>query len=441
MTPVRERSGMWLAAASALSLASCASARASAVGPYALPPLADPLLVADTARVDTVAPGVLHRYYHVGRGPWAVNVLDVDRAECWTAVAAKGGAEARGRRRTSEIAKWASGGHTEWSSPEIVAGAVNADFFALADGTPQGLHMHARSALAGPSRDRPVFGMTGQGPWIGTAGVRGIVVVGADSFPLTSVNRPDRSGIALFAENWGARTPPAPGAIEVLVGRHRWWPGTPPPDAWGPVYGVDTLPAGVAIPVQGIVLQVGALADAASRTRFLALRPGHDTVTLDFGIEPSHLGDAVGGRPVLLADGREAAGLDSAGGAAFAAQRHPRTAVGHDSSGRRLILVTVDGRQPPYSAGMTLRELAVLMRDLGAYEALNLDGGGSTTMVVRARGDSGRFQVVNKPSDAEGERPVGNALAIARTAWQLGLRRSRDFRDERHRRGLDCYFP
>jgi exopolysaccharide biosynthesis protein len=77
------------------------------------------------------------------------------------------------------------------------------------------------------------------------------------------------------------------------------------------------------------------------------------------------------------------------------------------------MLITVDGRQAGYSAGMTLREAAQLARDLGASQAINLDGGGSTTMVVAHRNPRGyRYDVVNQPSDSAGERPVGNALAI-----------------------------
>ena len=71
-----------------------------------------------------------------------------------------------------------------------------------------------------------------------------------------------------------------------------------------------------------------------------------------------------------------------------------------------LFLVAVDGRQTG-SAGMTLVELAKAMIGLGVYDALNLDGGGSTALVV---GDT----VVNKPSDQTGERPVGDVLVITR---------------------------
>jgi exopolysaccharide biosynthesis protein len=91
----------------------------------------------------------------------------------------------------------------------------------------------------------------------------------------------------------------------------------------------------------------------------------------------------------------------------FAASRHPRTAVGVAPDQSTLWLVVVDGRQPEHSLGMTLPELAGLFGALGAPEALNLDGGGSSVMVLRGR-------VVSRPSDAGGERAVVNALVLRR---------------------------
>ncbi len=87
----------------------------------------------------------------------------------------------------------------------------------------------------------------------------------------------------------------------------------------------------------------------------------------------------------------------------IAVGRAPRTAAGITEDGR-LLLVTVNGRQPGLSTGMTLEELAGLMLELGARDAVNLDGGGSTTMVIRGR-------VFNFPSDGA-ERPVTGALVI-----------------------------
>ena len=104
-------------------------------------------------------------------------------------------------------------------------------------------------------------------------------------------------------------------------------------------------------------------------------------------------------------------------GTDFASDRHPRTAVGFTRNRETVYLVTVDGRQPGHSVGMTLEELAELMTTKlpqftksgqPAFQAVNLDGGGSTTMVVRNT-------VVNRPSDQTGERPVANALLVVRS--------------------------
>lgn len=88
----------------------------------------------------------------------------------------------------------------------------------------------------------------------------------------------------------------------------------------------------------------------------------------------------------------------------FATDRHPRTAIGRTADGK-LLMVTVDGRQPKISVGMSLHALADLLFELNATDAINLDGGGSTTMVVKQK-------VMNRPSDQTGERPVGDAILV-----------------------------
>ncbi len=88
----------------------------------------------------------------------------------------------------------------------------------------------------------------------------------------------------------------------------------------------------------------------------------------------------------------------------FALARHPRSAAAVRQDGT-LLLVTVDGRSGGRSVGMSLRELTDLLLELGAVSALNLDGGGSTTMVIDGR-------LANTPSDPEGERANGDALLI-----------------------------
>ena len=129
-------------------------------------------------------------------------------------------------------------------------------------------------------------------------------------------------------------------------------------------------------------------------------------------LRPFYPRNAVGGRPMLIRDSVIVTGIDSAGGAGFAGARHPRTAAGVARDGRRLILAAVDGRQKPFSDGMTLRELSVLMLALGARDAVNLDGGGSTTFVYADPAAHDSLRIANRPSDKEGERTVGDALGI-----------------------------
>jgi exopolysaccharide biosynthesis protein len=84
-------------------------------------------------------------------------------------------------------------------------------------------------------------------------------------------------------------------------------------------------------------------------------------------------------------------------------KRNPRTFAGVDRRGRT-VLVTADGRSTE-SLGLGIGETAAVAQALGLWNAVNLDGGGSTTMVVDGR-------VVNSPSDAAGERPVGDAVVV-----------------------------
>lgn len=92
---------------------------------------------------------------------------------------------------------------------------------------------------------------------------------------------------------------------------------------------------------------------------------------------------------------------------------HPRTAVGLNKNGRWLYIIVVDGRQPFYSQGATLKELARLLKDFGAFNAMSLDGGGSSTMVIE--GEHGEPVILNSPIDnyiPGRERPVANHFGI-----------------------------
>lgn len=94
----------------------------------------------------------------------------------------------------------------------------------------------------------------------------------------------------------------------------------------------------------------------------------------------------------------------------FAIVRNPRTAVGIDASGTQLTLLVVDGRQPNLSVGMTLNELGQEMVQLGCANSLNLDGGGSSTLVYLDPATRKRA-VMNSPSDTK-ERSVADVLGV-----------------------------
>jgi exopolysaccharide biosynthesis protein len=91
--------------------------------------------------------------------------------------------------------------------------------------------------------------------------------------------------------------------------------------------------------------------------------------------------------------------------------RHPRTVVGLNAAGTKLIILVVDGRRPGVAIGMNYDELAAELIRLGCDRALNLDGGGSSVMAVRDPG-KGEFHILNAPTDGR-ERAVANALGIS----------------------------
>ncbi len=220
--------------------------------------------------------------------------------------------------------------------------------------------------------------------------------------PLHDVTCTDPSELIHSTPIFGAPTESGAG-VEALL------------DPTGTVTGLREPRGGPILPGLSVLTGTG---DAADWLRAHAQPGSRVTVTTSVSTESAQLALAPGlgvinGGPRLLRDGRpditaSAEGFDRPGDPgfyyAFALRRNPRTIAGVTGDGR-LLLVAVDGRAPGYSAGLDFEEEAAVMRALGARDAVNLDGGGSTTMTIGGT-------VVTRPSDATGERPIGDAILL-----------------------------
>jgi hypothetical protein len=360
--------------------------------------------------VSRVAPGV--RWTRIVRegGPWRVNVL---RVAARARVVATAAGDAAGERVRPSVL----------SRRLAAVAAVNGGYFD-GDGFPVGALAAGGRLLSEPVGGRSAL-LVGAAPrTIGPLRFDGAVRVNGEELLLDGVNRipgeipacggrggdrpterasavttcTDPSELVLLTPDWGARTPRGRGFLDALVRDGL----------------VTALRAGggSAVPPDAAVLTATGSARAPLRAAGVGAPLELDqSVLMRSAVLPP--GDVVSGGPRLLAAGRvrvrsSAEGFNPLSApwfhGSFVASRQPRTMAGVRRDGS-LLLVTVDGRRPGWSAGVTLHEGARVMRSLGARDALNLDGGGSTAMAVRG-------STANHPSDPGGERPVSDAILV-----------------------------
>ncbi|HXG70205.1 MAG TPA: phosphodiester glycosidase family protein [Gemmatimonadaceae bacterium] len=360
------------------------------------PSIVTPAVPTDTVRTAEIAPGVRHIYRWEVAGPWAIHVVEVDLTRCGLSLrTVKAFDRLVGRETTTQLVSRLAA-----RIDRPVYAAINGDYFSFTPpGVPVGIQVSEGEPLRGYT-SRPVFGLTSASTtYFGADQLtgrlrsrRGVV------FDMRRVNEPpDTLRIALYNSFVGPVTLTDTGAVEVAVRITRRAAGIGD-TARAVVQGVDTSASGVAIPLDGVVLAGKGRGAAYLRANVAA----GDTISwvMRFPNVETPITEMIAGDPHLLRAGNSLAPFAGT----VAADRHPRTAIAVTSD-RKALLITVDGRQPGYSVGMTLVELTGLLSRLGANEALNLDGGGSTTMALGTR-------YVNRPSDATGERPVANAVAV-----------------------------
>ena len=353
------------------------------------------------------------------RGHWSVNVVTIDPRRFRGHLGGTHGRDLEQRETTTELAR--STGATA---------AVNGGFFTMdpaagAEGDPAGVGVYEGRVTSEPVGDRPAIVLQRNArrtavtrpTWDaairldrrtveldGTNRVPGLIRnCGGDasdtptSLPLHDVTCRDSSELVSFDPSFGEQTPSGTGTEVVL-------------DRSGRVVRVldsrgTTLQRGQTS-IQGIGRKGSLLAslEVGDRPR---LRE-----RVDIGAPRTRGTTVVNGGPELLRHGREHItqardGMRQLDNPSFdygwVLQRNPRTIAGVDAKGRT-VLVTVDGRQPD-QLGLSLPEAAAVARSLGMRAAINLDGGGSTAMAVRGR-------LITDPSDAAGERPVGDAITV-----------------------------
>ena len=370
----------------------------------------------DTTVARQLAPGVSYRQFTDPHGPWAINLVRVKLDRRGIEIReARALDKLKGRERVTDMVRRADAAGVR------VLAAVNADFFELKSGenennqvisgewwkglkvtdSPYDTYDNVHSQLAIDGVRRPVIGR-----FIldGKAWDHGAMT------PIITLNfnpSGNPEGTALYTSRYGENTPrdTLRQTVEAALSFTRKRADT----LLFVRRGVVSTSSGSAIPPDGAVLvaygtgsrqkEIQAMADGDTVKVLLTTLP-----RMERGQTPTML---IGGWPQILRDGKNiTADVATIEGTISrnAEARHPRTAVGISRDGSTLFLLTVDGRSES-SGGMTLAELAIMMRKLGAWQAMNFDGGGSTTMVIDG-------VLVNKPSDKEGERAVGNALLV-----------------------------
>lgn len=363
------------------------------------------------------------------RGPWRIDVLTIDPKKFGGTLAASFGEDLEAREKTSAMADAAG-----------ATAAVNAGFFVFdpragAPGDPAGVGVYDGKLLSEPVNGRAGLVIRDDArhtdvtrfSWEGEVVEAGEAQLDLDgvnrvpglirncggtaddvptSLPLHDVTCTDADEVVAFTPAFGEQTPAGEG-VEVVL------------DAKGTVV-AERSPRGGSLPAGGGSIQaIGDLTDDLSNMAQVGDRLNVSSSLVDADGHPvptSPKTTLVNGGPELVRDGEIHAtpatdGMVRPDDPSFyygwVHKRHPRTIAGVDAAGRT-VLVTADGRSTS-ALGLSISEAAAVAEALGLQEAINLDGGGSTTMVVDG-------EVINDPSDGSGERPVGDALLVLPSA-------------------------
>ncbi|WP_404459838.1 phosphodiester glycosidase family protein [Sutcliffiella horikoshii] len=285
-----------------------------------------------------------------------------------------------------------------------VVGAVNGDFFNTSTGIPIGNVIHNGQILKSSTRE--TFGITENGQAIiGYPNPSFTLQIGDATHQIHHLNDVRQSNqLALYSPERKETRTNEHGTEVVLsnIEGNVHQPGTAKATVEKVIKNVgnETIPQG-----KLVLSGHGTMAAVLDN-----LQAGQEIqITTALAEQWQTVKEAIGGQYVLVKDGQKTNLVSNA----FTTAVAPRTAAGIKADGS-VFFIIMDGRQPGYSEGITVFELQDLMYELGAVEALNFDGGGSSTFVAREQGEE-ELSVSNIPSDGT-ERGVANSLLVVSTA-------------------------
>ncbi len=277
----------------------------------------------------------------------------------------------------SRINKIASGQNT------IVA--VNGTYFKQDTGTPLGALVVNNEIISGPIYERAGLGIGSNGFKTSRISFAGEIKTKDKVIKINNINQPRMmfTEVLLYTSKWGAKSPATKKpSLHLAVKNNK-------------IIAKSTLP--ILIPEDGYVI-------SAPKEAVNNLKTG-DKVKINYSVMPKwdDVEHIISGGPFLVKNG--SIFVDAANEKLTAISgRNPRTAIGYTRD-NVMIIVTVDGRKEG-SSGVTLNELAKIMKDLGCYEAINLDGGSSTVMYINGTILSG--------SNIKNSAMISNALVVKR---------------------------
>lgn len=331
---------------------------------------------------ETVAPGVIHRRIvtHSAKGPLNVNVLEIDSQNPDLIVEPVLARDlVHGKAKVHQMVR----------ENRALAG-INAAFFKPDSGTNLGTTILNNELISGPIYNRVSLGITTDKQFkMSRISLKGTLTTeNGQSIAIHNVNQPrlSKEQYIVYTPRWGNQAPSTPpDGIQIQVQDNQ-------------VINVSSDPQ--YIPRNGFVLVGPAFSPAIQSLK------ADSRISLEVQTVPdwSDVAHAISGGPYLVKNGQVYVDLKAQSFRTGSFTKPaPRTAIGITED-NRLLMVTVDGRQDSISTGVTLSEMAQLMKDLGAVEAMNLDGGSSTQMVIKN-------QVVNVPTVSGGVN-VSSALIV-----------------------------